>query len=175
MPTPPNFGLFEGQDAGLLAGNVQAGLFAEAEHFGIVADAVEAQPGAEDIEVLIVGAGQRLRQVKSDVAAGVDRSVLADYAFGQSGERRHQLDGGTRNESRLEGQPLVHHTENAPVGRVHRDHTAREGPQGSHGGAADDQIVAIDVIAQCRVDAGNFGFVGKLLGSSVGLFLLRAE
>ena len=93
------FRSLERQDAGLLAGDIQAGLLAEAEHFGVMVDAVEAQPRAENIEVLIVGARQRLRQVKGDVAAGVDVGVLADHAFGQRGKRRHQLDGGTRNEA----------------------------------------------------------------------------
>ena len=50
-----------------------------------------------------------------------------------------------------------------PFDGIHHDHAAREGSQGGDGGAADDEIVAIDVIAHGGVHAGNFGFIGKLL------------
>ena len=166
-------GGFEREDAGLLAGDIEAGLLAESEHFGVVVNAVEAEAGAQDIEVLIVGTGQGLGQVVADVAAGKDGGVLADHAFGQRGQRGDQLDGGTRNEPGLEGQPLVHHTEDASAGRVDDDDAAGECSQGGDGGAADDEIVAIHVIAHGGVDAGNFGLVREFLGCAAGLLLLR--
>src|ERR1022692_3572450 len=148
-------GGFEGKEAGLLAGDVEAGFLAESEHFGVVVNAVETEAGAQDIEVLIIRAGQRLGQVVADVAAGIDGGVHADHAFGQGGEGGDQFDGGTRNEPGFEGQLLVDHAEDASAGGVDHDDTAGEGSQGGDGGTADDEIVAIDVIAHSGVDAGN--------------------
>ena len=167
-------GFFQGEEAGLLAGDIEAGFLAESEHFGVVVNAVEAEAGAQDIEVLVVGAGQRLGQVVADVAAGKDGGVLADHAFGQRGERGDELDGGTRNEPSFEGQLLVDHTEDASAGGIDHDDAAGEGSQGRDGGAADDEVVAIDVIAHGGVDAGDFGFVGEfLLGCAPALFRRR--
>ena len=166
-------GLFEREKAGLLAGDIEAGLLAEPEHFGVVVNAVEAQAGAQDVEVLIVGTGQRLGQIVADVAAGKDGGVLADHTFGQRGQRGDQLDGGTRHEPGLEGQLLVDHTEDAPAGGIHHHDAAGESSQGGDGGAADDEVVAIHVIAHGGVHAGDFGFVGELfLGCAAALFLL---
>ena len=70
MPTPPFLGSSSGSKAGLLAGDIEPRLLAEPEHFRVVMHAVEAQARAQNVEVLIVGMRQRLRQVEAGVAAG---------------------------------------------------------------------------------------------------------
>ncbi len=172
MPTPPFFGVFQRKIAGLFAGNIDAGLFAEAEHLRIMMNAIEAEAGAENIEVLIVGTRQRLRHVVTDVAADIDGGVLADQAFGESSERGDELDGRAGNEAGLESEPLIHHAEHAAAEGVHHDDAAREAAKGSDGGAADGEIVAIDVIADGGIDGGNGGFVWEFLArGGGGLFL----
>src|ERR1035441_5843383 len=91
----------------------------------------------------------------------IDGGILADHAFGQGGEGGDEFDGGTGNEPGFERQPLVDHTEDASAGGVDHDDAAGKGSQGGDGGAADDEIVAIDVIAHGGVDAGDFGLVGE--------------
>src|ERR1035441_4090064 len=49
-----------------------------------------------------------------------------------------------------------------------------EGSGGCGGGAADDEIVAIDVIAHGGVDAGDFGFVGELFFDAAALSRRRS-
>src|ERR1019366_4108800 len=165
---------FEGEVAGLLAGDLEAGFLAEAEHFRVVVNAVEAEPGAEDIEVLVVGAGQRLSESVAGVAAGKDGGVLADQAFGERGERGDQLDGGTGNKPRFQSQLLVDDGEDSSRRRVDHDDAAGEGSEGGDGGAADDEIVAIDVIAHGGVDARDFGFVGELFLDATALSRRRS-
>ena len=64
----------------MLAGNVIAGEFAEAELRGVVADAIEAEFAAELLEVEVVALGQRLGHVHSE-AGKLDRGVACDEAL----------------------------------------------------------------------------------------------
>ena len=165
--------LFHGKIARLFAGDFESGLFAKPEHFGVVVDAVEAKAGAEDVEVLIIRVGDGLGKVKAGVPAGIHGGVLADQTFGERGERSDEFDSGARNEPCLERKPLVHHAENSAVGGVHHDHAAGKCAQGCGGGTADGEVVAIDVIAERGIDAGNDGLVRELSGGSFLGFLLR--
>ncbi len=82
-PTPPSlFGQhLLGVDAQLLAGNVPAGQFAQAEGIRVVAHALEAETTAKCLKIKVVGLGQSLGHVHAVVAAQVYRGVLGDDAL----------------------------------------------------------------------------------------------
>ena len=75
------------------------------------------------------------------------RAFLIDDAFAQPGQRRDNLDGGTRLIRALIRQLLIHHGKNAPGVWIRDNDRAVVGSQRLNRRAASHQILAIHRIA----------------------------
>ena len=140
------------QNAGLLAGDLEASLFAQAQHLCVARDALEAKPRAQDVEVLVVGFGDGVGEVEGDVPGDENGGIAVDDVLAQRGQPRHQFDRRAGREAGLETQLLVDHGEDAPGSGVHYHHAAALRAKRRHGRPPDGEIVPIDVIAVRRID-----------------------
>jgi hypothetical protein len=150
-PTPPSDsgkGLI-GIDTQLLAGNVVAGQFTQAELGGVVAHALKAQFAAQFFKIEVVAVGQRLGHVHAKTGQ-LHRRVAGDKAFRKRGQRHSELDRRARLGARRERQLLVDHGQDAAIGRIDDHGGAVHIAEGVDGGLAHHRVLAGCVTSPSR-------------------------
>ncbi len=94
-------------------------------------------------------------------AAKVDRRIAGHQSFRQCGEADAELDGGARFRARRERQVLIHHGQDASIGRIDDYGGAVHIAEGLNGCSADGRVFAGGDIALSL--AGDEGAGGKSL------------
>jgi hypothetical protein len=140
MPTPP-----------LLAGDVEAGLFAVSEEVRIVADLLEPDSLAQGGKIIVIGMGQRVSQIHFSQAGQMILGFRLDGFLAEPGQRDRYLNCGAGLKSAAERQFLVDDGQHAAGLRIGHQHRPVVIAERLDRGAPDDQIVAIDGVASRRI------------------------
>ncbi len=130
-----------GINAQLLAGNVVAGQFAQAELVGIVADAIEAQFAAKFFKIEVIAVGESLRHIHAETGQPHQR-IPRDNPFGKSGQGHGELDRRAGLGTWRKRQFLVHHRQDPAVGRIDDNGRAVHIPEGVNGCLTNNRILA---------------------------------
>ena len=116
--------LLVGVYAQVLALNVVAGQLAQSKLVRVVADFFKAQLAADRFKIGVVGMRQRLSQIHFRPAAQLDFRIFGDQVLAECSQRHGNLDRRAGLRSAGQGQPLIHHGQNASAGRLNGNHGA---------------------------------------------------